>query len=104
MHIQGYRDENSGVDDDICSRDVDDEDDKFGVDPELQGQLAGRFLDGSSAVNLLVSKKCGLKSVHLGVKENVFFILDNTRTFEDRAKSRLVAVVIQITWWIRYFS
>ena len=57
-------------------------------DPTLQGQLLGGFLDGSTTVHLLLTNKSGIKSVPTGVKENVYFILDNSRNFEDRAKRK----------------
>ena len=57
-------------------------------DPTLQGQLLRGFLDGSTAVHLLLTNKSGIKSVPTGVKENVHFILDSSRNFEDRAKRK----------------
>jgi len=79
-------DDVNGADDDgECD---DDDNNNFGVDPTLQGQLLGGVLDGSTAVHLLLTNKSGLKSVPTGVKENVYFILDHSRNFEDRAKRK----------------
>ena len=39
-------------------------------------------------MHLLLTNTSGIKSVPTGVKENVYFILDNSRNFEDRAKRK----------------
>ena len=44
----------------------------------LQGKLENRFLDAGSISSLLLNSKEGLPRIPGGLKENVYFILDNT--------------------------
>lgn len=70
------------VDDEFCNVDTISE---TNSENDLQMQLAGGFLDCSSAMHLLISKKVGLNVIPGGLKENVYFIVDNTKNFEGQA-------------------
>ena len=81
----GGDDDYVGDDDVVNSCDVENNDVNFSsLEDGLHGTLPGNFLSTEKIVDILTHAKTGLKHIPGGRKENVYFILDNSRNFERR--------------------
>ena len=87
--MQSVADEESEVLPGQSQNDDDIQDDDMQDDSEHKGSLAnGKFLDTDRVVDILTKAKDGLKSIPSGLKENVYYIIDNEKNISKKENGK----------------
>ena len=71
---------------DICSLIADSV--QEAMDGDLHGTLKSGFLNTSTAVNHLLKKCKGIDQIPVGIKENVYYVMDNNLNLENRSNKK----------------